>query len=96
MNFRQKVDLTKYMEETTFNFDYAFDQNSDNQQIYESTIRPLIENAFVGAKVSCFAYGQTGSGKTFTMKGDINKGIPGLYYLGAKQIFNYLRQVPNI
>lgn len=53
-------------------------------RIYESCIQPLIDSAFMGAKVSCFAYGQTGSGKTFTMKGDIEKGVPGLYYLGAQ------------
>ena len=47
-------------------------------------------NAFMGAKISCFAYGQTGSGKTHTMKGDMSKNIPGLYYLGAKEIFRYL------
>lgn len=47
----------------------------------------------MGAKISCFAYGQTGSGKTHTMKGDINKNVPGLYYLGAKEIFHFLEQV---
>lgn len=81
---RQKVDLTKYIEETTFNFDHAYDEESTNESIYEDAIRPLIDSAFEGAKISCFAYGQTGSGKTFTMKGDMAKGIPGLYYLAAK------------
>lgn len=81
------------MEETTFNFDFAYDENSNNEEIYEQSIRPLIGNAFMGAKISCFAYGQTGSGKTFTMKGDVNKGVPGLYYLGAKEIFNMIEQV---
>lgn len=65
------MDLTKYIEETTFAFDYAFDESSSNELIYEHTIRPLIGNAFEGAKISCFAYGQTGSGKTYTMKGDM-------------------------
>ena len=90
---RQKVDLTKYIEETTFNFDYAFDEYSRNEEIYDLSIRPLIESAFQGAKISCFAYGQTGSGKTYTMKGDIAKGVPGLYFLGANEIFCYLQQV---
>ena len=27
-------------------------------------VRPLINSAFNGSKISCFAYGQTGSGKT--------------------------------
>lgn len=75
------------MEESSFNFDHAFDENSNNQLIYNTCIQPLIDSAFLGAKVTCFAYGQTGSGKTFTMKGDMDSGVPGLYYLGAKEIF---------
>ena len=47
----------------------------------------------MGAKISCFAYGQTGSGKTHTMKGDIQKGVPGLYFLGAEEIFKTLLKV---
>lgn len=43
--------------------------------------------AFLGAKVTCFAYGQTGSGKTYTMNGDISNRIPGMYILGAQDIF---------
>ena len=66
---------------------------STNEQIYNQAIQPLIESAFMGAKISCFAYGQTGSGKTFTMKGDLEKGIPGLYLLGAKEIFSSVKMV---
>jgi kinesin family protein 2/24 len=51
---------------------------------------PLIDSAFEGAKVSCFAYGQTGSGKTYTMNGVMSKNIPGLYTLGAYDIFQRL------
>jgi kinesin family member 2/24 len=47
----------------------------------------------MGAKVTCFAYGQTGSGKTFTMNGVSSQGIPGLYTLGAQDIFSYLSNV---
>ncbi len=54
---------------------------------------PLIDSAFEGAKVSCFAYGQTGSGKTYTMNGVMSKNIPGLYTLGAYDIFERLTQV---
>lgn len=32
-----------------------------------------------------------GSGKTYTMIGDIKKGIPGLYYLAAQNIFSDLK-----
>jgi kinesin family protein 2/24 len=43
--------------------------------------------------VTCFAYGQTGSGKTHTMNGNIAQGVPGLYTLGANEIFQYLASV---
>ena len=54
---------------------------------------PLLDSAFEGAKVSCFAYGQTGSGKTYTMNGVMSKNIPGLYTLGAYDIFERLTHV---
>jgi len=56
-------------------------------------VRPLVDSAFQGAKVTCFAYGQTGSGKTYTMNGNLAQGIPGLYTLGANDIFEYLASV---
>lgn len=46
----------------------------------------MVQSAFMGARVTCFAYGQTGSGKTYTMNGEQGK-TPGLYILGAKDIF---------
>jgi hypothetical protein len=59
-------------------------------------VRPLVDSAFQGAKVTCFAYGQTGSGKTYTMNGNPAQGIPGLYTLGASDIFEYLASVPRL
>ena len=56
-------------------------------------VRPLVDSAFQGAKVTCFAYGQTGSGKTYTMNGNMSQGVPGLYTLGANDIFEYLASV---
>lgn len=31
---KQKVDLTKYLENQTFRFDYAFDENTKNETVY--------------------------------------------------------------
>ena len=55
--------------------------------MYNECVRPIVQCAFLGAKVTCFAYGQTGSGKTYTMNGDIDNDVPGIYYLGAEDIF---------
>ena len=64
------MDLTKYTEEHSFMFDNAYDENTENEELYNRNIRPLVYAGLSGAKVTVFAYGQTGSGKTFTMMGD--------------------------
>jgi kinesin family protein 2/24 len=53
-------------------------------------VKPLIDCAFSGAKITCFAYGQTGSGKTYTMLGHPTHHIPGLYLLASHDIFKKL------
>ena len=92
---KQKVDLTKYIEEHQFIFDLAYDQDSTNEKIYLETVRPMIQAAFNKVKVTCFAYGQTGSGKTFTMMGVKNK-IPGLYLFAGYDIFSLLKNYNNL
>ena len=92
---KQKVDLTKYIEEHQFIFDLAYDHNSTNEEIYLETVRPMIQAAFNKVKVTCFAYGQTGSGKTYTMMGVKNK-IPGLYLFAGYDIFSLLKNYNNL
>ncbi|PNJ21783.1 KIF2C isoform 5, partial [Pongo abelii] len=67
-----KVDLTKYLENQAFCFDFAFDETASNEVVYRFTARPLVQAIFEGGKATCFAYGQTGSGKTHTMGGDLS------------------------
>jgi len=35
---KQKVDLTRYLENQTFRFDYAFDENSTNEMVYRYVV----------------------------------------------------------
>eukprot|EP00924_Labyrinthula_sp_SR-Ha-C_P004717 maker-scaffold_1-snap-gene-9.14-mRNA-1 protein AED:0.07 eAED:0.07 QI:93/1/0.66/1/1/1/3/0/1086 len=50
-----------------FNFDFVFEHNSTQEQIYNSCVSPLVTNFFDGYNATILAYGQTGSGKTYTM-----------------------------
>ncbi|XP_044631260.1 kinesin-like protein KIF21A isoform X10 [Equus asinus] len=50
-----------------FTFDYVFDIDSQQEQIYAQCIEKLIEGCFEGYNATVFAYGQTGAGKTYTM-----------------------------
>lgn len=63
-----KVDLTKFTERHVFSFDDALDESVGNDEVYRSTVQPLVATIFKNGKATCFAYGQTGSGKTFTMQ----------------------------
>lgn len=65
-----KVDLTKYLENQYFRFDYVFDDTCTNELVYKFTAKPLVKTIFEGGMATCFAYGQTGSGKTHTMGGE--------------------------
>ena len=64
---KTKVDLTQYTEEHLFSFDDVFPEDVNNDEVYRTTVAPLVGTVFDKCKVTCFAYGQTGSGKTYTM-----------------------------
>ncbi|XP_036954723.1 kinesin-like protein KIF2A isoform X3 [Acanthopagrus latus] len=95
---KQKVDLTRYLENQTFRFDYAFDDSTTNEMVYRFTARPLVETIFERGMATCFAYGQTGSGKTHTMGGDFSGKnqdcSKGVYALAARDVFLMLKK-PN-
>uniref|UniRef100_A0A5K3EGG2 Kinesin-like protein n=1 Tax=Mesocestoides corti TaxID=53468 RepID=A0A5K3EGG2_MESCO len=90
---KTKVDLTKYLENQSFRFDYAFDETADNALVYRYTAQPLVESIFERGMATCFAYGQTGSGKTHTMGGEFHgRGLQdcsnGIYALAARDVFH--------
>ncbi|KAG9464964.1 hypothetical protein GDO78_019145 [Eleutherodactylus coqui] len=93
---KQKVDLTKYLENQAFRFDYAFDESATNDMVYRFTARPLVQSIFEGGKATCFAYGQTGSGKTHTMGGDFlgksQNVTKGVYAFASQDVFLLLSQ----
>ena len=94
---KNKVDLTKYIEEHRYTFDRVYNENSTNQQIYKEMLEPMIKAAFNKTKITCFAYGQTGSGKTYTMMGlksnnENGQNNIGLYLLSCIDLFKYLKK----
>ncbi|EPY28470.1 kinesin [Strigomonas culicis] len=69
-----KVELTRPGEpakSSMFTFDYIFDQESTQLEVYEDAVVDMVDAALVGVSATMLAYGQTGSGKTFTMLGDV-------------------------
>uniref|UniRef100_A0A673KZL2 Kinesin motor domain-containing protein n=1 Tax=Sinocyclocheilus rhinocerous TaxID=307959 RepID=A0A673KZL2_9TELE len=50
-----------------FTYDFVFDLDAQQHQIYSACVHKLVEGCFEGYNATVFAYGQTGSGKTYTM-----------------------------
>ncbi|XP_062827054.1 kinesin-like protein KIF2A [Anolis carolinensis] len=93
---KQKLDLTRYLENQAFRFDHAFDDCATNESVYRHTAQPLVEIVFQGGMATCFAYGQTGSGKTHTMGGDFcskrQDSSTGIYAMAARDVFRLLQE----
>ncbi|KAI3422494.1 hypothetical protein GPALN_013000 [Globodera pallida] len=90
-----KVDLTKYLVNHKFRFDYAFNETASNEMVYRFSAQPLVRTIFQRGFATCFAYGQTGSGKTHTMGGIIEGRHQdcsnGIYAMTAHDVFVLLR-----
>ena len=58
-----------------FTYDFVYDTGGTQEDIYDETVKELIEGCFEGYNATVLAYGQTGSGKTFTMGTGFDMGI---------------------
>ncbi|CAM9297213.1 unnamed protein product, partial [Chrysoparadoxa australica] len=69
-NCKTKVDgITKFLDNTDFQFDHTFSEEETTADVYECTTEPLVPFVLDRGRATVFAYGQTGSGKTYTMVG---------------------------
>eukprot|EP00669_Euglena_mutabilis_P006455 TRINITY_DN2068_c0_g1_i2.p1 TRINITY_DN2068_c0_g1~~TRINITY_DN2068_c0_g1_i2.p1 ORF type:complete len:916 (-),score=316.03 TRINITY_DN2068_c0_g1_i2:289-3003(-) len=84
--------------ERKFNYDYSFQSFSqtepgigtwaDQNVVFETVGRPVMESALEGKNVCLFAYGQTGSGKSYSMLG--KQDDPGIIPRTCDAIFNLI------
>uniref|UniRef100_A0A8B9UHA9 Kinesin-like protein n=1 Tax=Anas zonorhyncha TaxID=75864 RepID=A0A8B9UHA9_9AVES len=53
----------------TFTFDAVYDAGARQAELYDESVRPLVDAVLRGFNGTVLAYGQTGTGKTYTMQG---------------------------
>lgn len=74
-----------------FTFDYVYDVDSAQSEIYSSCVERLVDGALKGYNATVLAYGQTGSGKTFTMgtgfDRDVQESLEGIIPRAVRHIF---------
>jgi len=57
---------------SNFHFDDVLASFSTQEEVYHSTLAPLVGEVLAGYEATAFAYGQTGTGKTYTMEGNLD------------------------
>ncbi|KAM7496660.1 hypothetical protein LguiA_021074 [Lonicera macranthoides] len=80
----------------TFMFDKVFGPASQQKELYDQAVSPIVFEVLEGYNCTIFAYGQTGTGKTYTMEGGGRKkngefpSDAGVIPRAVKQIFDIL------
>lgn len=74
-----------------YRFDGIYDSHSRNEEIFEISVKPLVNSILNGYNCSVFAYGATGAGKTHTMAA--NENGPGITCLLMKELFNNIDEM---
>ncbi|GMH69323.1 hypothetical protein TrLO_g8416 [Triparma laevis f. longispina] len=75
-----------------YEFDNVFGMYSTQEEVFNSTLRPVIKDVLNGFESTVFAYGQTGTGKTHTMEGSLaEEQEQGIIPRSAASIFDALK-----
>ncbi|KAI8980532.1 kinesin heavy chain [Pilobolus umbonatus] len=80
-----------------YSFDKVFGMNTPQKDVFEYSIKTIVDDVTAGYNGTVFAYGQTGSGKTFTMMGaDIDdEKTKGIIPRIIEQIFDSILAGPS-
>lgn len=84
------VALTVLDRSSLFSVDKFFDKHSQ-EDIFQDSLEPLIEETFSGINCTVFTYGQTGSGKTHTIIGGQEPENRGLLPRAMDNIFQRIQ-----
>ena len=55
-----------------FTFDRVYSQYTSQEELFNYSVKPLVNEVLDGYNATIFAYGQTGTGKTYTMEGNLD------------------------
>lgn len=79
--------------EHRFVFDKLFDMLASQDDIFNSTTRPLLDSVLDGYNATVFAYGATGCGKTYTILG--TPMDPGVIFLTMKELYGRINSLSD-
>ncbi|CAB0038824.1 unnamed protein product, partial [Trichogramma brassicae] len=75
---------------SSFQFDHIFDSQKNNDDVFQTVVKPIVGASVNGINGTVFAYGQTSSGKTHTMMGTASE--PGIIPLAVEHMFDAIAE----
>uniref|UniRef100_A0A3Q2E8H9 Kinesin-like protein n=1 Tax=Cyprinodon variegatus TaxID=28743 RepID=A0A3Q2E8H9_CYPVA len=83
INWRNAMETVKY------HFDVFHGEQTTQQEVFLTSVKPILPHILNGQNASVFAYGPTGAGKTHTMLGTGEQ--PGVIPRAVREVFNLVR-----
>ncbi|KAK2884811.1 kinesin-like protein KIF22 [Channa argus] len=83
INWRNAMETVKY------HFDVFHGEQTTQQEVFLSSVKPILPHILGGQNASVFAYGPTGAGKTHTMLGSSEQ--PGVIPRAVREVFNLVK-----
>ena len=74
----------------SYAFDNCYAETAGQQQVFDESLSPLLDNVLQGYNATVFAYGNTGAGKTFTMQG--TPADPGMIQRSVSSLIDRLHE----
>ncbi|KAI4876490.1 hypothetical protein NFI96_010591, partial [Prochilodus magdalenae] len=87
VNWRNATETLQYQ------FDVFHGEQTTQQEVFLSSVKPIIPHILNGQNASVLAYGPTGAGKTHTMLGD--QEHPGVIPRAVREVFQLVRSQEN-
>ena len=76
-----------------FDCDYLLNDNTSQENVYNTCCREIIEMVLAGGKGTILVYGQTGTGKTHTIFGTDPQKCDGVLFQSLRQILNSVQNI---
>ncbi|KAL4658357.1 kinesin-like protein KIF22 isoform X1 [Arapaima gigas] len=89
----QSLEITNWRNATEtlqYQFDVFYGEQASQQEVFLSSVKPVLPHVLSGQNASIFAYGPTGAGKTHTMLGSSEQ--PGVIPRAVREVFHLVRE----
>ncbi|KAI1896349.1 hypothetical protein AGOR_G00093880 [Albula goreensis] len=83
INWRNSTETLQYQ------FDVFYGEQTTQQEVFLTSVKPILPHLLNGQNASVFAYGPTGAGKTHTMLGSQEQ--PGIIPRAVREVFHLVR-----